>query len=91
MVHVYSTRGHVYVLIQVVFEIMYHCVCHTMCCGAERRLGGLVPATMRAEAVAVEVSSLAGGALNSKCSTNTHHNSSYTLSALHLQFKVLAS
>lgn len=28
-------------------------------------------ATMRAEAVAVEVSSLAGGALNSKCSTNT--------------------
>ena len=50
-------------------------------------------ATMRAEAVAVEVSSLAGGALNSnsKCSTNTHYNSSYTLSALHLQVKVLAS
>lgn len=41
-------------------------------------------ATMRAEAVAVEVSSLAGGALNSKCSTNTHYNSRYTLSALHL-------
>lgn len=41
-------------------------------------------ATMRAETVAVGVSSLTGGAFNSKCSTNTHYNSSYTLCALHL-------
>ena len=41
-------------------------------------------ATMRAEAVAVGVSSLTGGAFNLKCSTNTHYNLSYTLCALHL-------